>query len=79
MQFQKKEKRQTTVALIATMSGYAPERYREKPAAICTAGQTSSENVIPYTLQHWKISGSRRNRSLLTSMTASKPISKMSR
>ena len=62
-----------------TMSGYAPERYREKPAAICTAGQTSSENVIPYTLQHWKISGSRRNRFLLISMTALKPISKMSR
>ena len=30
------------------MSGYAPERYREKPAAICTVGQISSESVIPY-------------------------------
>lgn len=79
MQFQKKEKRQTTVRFDATMSGYAPERYREKPAAICTVGQISSESVIPYTLQHWKISGSRRNRFLLISMTASKPISKMSR
>lgn len=55
------------------------DRYREKPAAICTVGQISSESVIPYTLQHWKISGSRRNRFLLISMTASKPISKMSR
>ena len=32
------------------MSGYAPGRYREKPAAICTAGQTSTESVIPLNL-----------------------------
>lgn len=76
MQFQKKEKRQTTVRFDSHHVRLRTGEVQRKPAAICTAGQISSESVIPYTLQHWKISGSRRNRFLLISMTALKPISK---